>query len=434
MIGTARSKPAFPAYWFKADVMKILILSHHVPMPDRASGELRFYTFLKLLAESNEVTLCPFMLKSQNNEMGEAVTKSYISKIEAINIRLGSTDVLSTLKNNQFDLVIFEFYYYVKKYIDFIRLFQPQACVFVDSVDVHYNRLFSKAALTGEQSDYQLAKTIKQQELAAYRKADLTIVVTEDDGIILSKDAPNLNLGILSNIHRIPDFIPLQAPYNKLLFIGSFKHEPNIDAVLYFCQDIFPILLGMNPDFTLDVIGPNAPESILALQSDRINIRGFVESLDECYREARISVAPLRYGAGIKGKVGEALSFGLPVVTTEIGAEGFGLTSGENILIAQTPQDFANAILQLSQNPDLYKKLSNNGYEFIKAKYSEDATRKMVTKLLDQASLISKNKSSLTSIAKYFLLYPYYLYSYHIKLRLQLIYNTHIGWRFKHEW
>ena len=397
--------------------MKILIICSQIPMPDRASGDLRFYTLLKLIAELHQVTLCPFNLEGQKKGMGETATKGYIEQLEDINVRSGSTDVLTTLRNEQFDLIIFEFYHTVRRYIDFVRYYQPKARILIDSVDIHYNRLLSKAVLMGKPSDFEYAETVKQLELSAYRQADLIIAVTEDDGLLLKKDATNTKIGLLPNIHHIPEFIPVPPPYTKLLFVGSFKHDPNVDAILYFCDEIFPLLLEMNSNFTLEVIGPNPPESVQALQSDKIFIRGFIENIDESYRKAHISIAPLRFGAGMKGKIGEALSFGIPVVTTKIGAEGFGLSVGVNILVAETSLDFAESILRLSQDNQLYKKLSTNGYNFIKETYSDESTRPRLSKLLNQAMLISpKRLARLTRI----------------KLWLQLNYNRYIGWRFKH--
>lgn len=397
--------------------MKILIISSQVPMPDRASGDLRFYTLLKLIAELHQVTLCPFNLEKQNKEMGDAAIQDYIRQLENINIHLGTTDVLTTLGNQKFDLIIFEFYHYVQRYIDFVRFYQSKAIILIDSVDIHYNRLFSKAILTNKPSDFEYAETVKQQELTAYQQADLVIAVTEDDGQLLKRDTSSTQISILPNIHRIPEFIEPHDPYNKLIFVGSFKHEPNIDAIHYFCDQIFPHLLKMNSNYTLDVIGPNPPESVRALQSDNIFIRGFIEHLDEHYRKAHISVAPLRFGAGMKGKIGEALSFGLPVVTTEIGAEGFGLSPGENILVAESALNFAELILQLSQDSQLYKKLSTNGYNFIKINYSEEATRKRLSQLINQALLISPKK--LATLTR-------------LNLWLKITYNRYIGWRFEH--
>jgi hypothetical protein len=130
--------------------MKILIISSNIPMPDRASGELRFYTLLKLIAETHQVTLCPFNLEGQNKEMGVTTINSYLEQLKAINVHLGMTDVLTTLGNEQFDLVIFEFYHYVRRYINFVRFHHPQALVLIDSVDIHYNRFFFKGHPNGQ--------------------------------------------------------------------------------------------------------------------------------------------------------------------------------------------------------------------------------------------------------------------------------------------
>lgn len=150
--------------------MKILIICSQIPMPDRASGDLRFYTLLKLIAELHQVTLCPFNLEEQHHKMGQAVTKGYIEQLENIKICLGSTDVLTTLRHEQFDLVIFELYHYVRRYIDFVRFHQPQARVLIDSVDIHFNRFFSKAILTGKASDFEKAEIEKNKSLRPISK------------------------------------------------------------------------------------------------------------------------------------------------------------------------------------------------------------------------------------------------------------------------
>ena len=105
--------------------MKLLIISDKVPMPDRASGDLRFYTLLKLLSETHQVTLCPLLLENQTKRMGLASTNGYIKKIEDINIMLHTGDILATIRTQQFDLVMFEFYHCARSfYIDYVRVYQ----------------------------------------------------------------------------------------------------------------------------------------------------------------------------------------------------------------------------------------------------------------------------------------------------------------------
>ncbi|MDX8129465.1 glycosyltransferase [Methylomonas sp. OY6] len=394
--------------------MNILIVSMWLPMPDRASADLRFYTFLKILSKSHQITICPFNLNEQVEEIGEEAVQGYLNILKNLSIHLGTTDVLTTLRIEKFDIVIFEYFHYVNRYIDFVRFFQPKARILVDSVDITYNRFFSKANLTKDSADFKYAETIKNQELSAYARADMTITVTIDDDLLLKKDISNIKTCILPNIHKIPERLLRTPPYTKLLFVGAFKHEPNIDAIHYFCKEIFPKILEVNPNFQLEVVGPNPPESVLELQSENIFIRGFIEDLEEHYRNAHISIAPLRFGGGMKGKIGEALSYGIPVVTTQIGAEGFGLTNNENILVAETSNQFAELVLKVSRDEQFYEKLSINGYNFIKDKYSEDATNKRITEIIDSIPLITPKKLSVIT---------------RIKMFVKFSYNRHFGWR-----
>lgn len=398
-------------------------------MPDRASGELRFHTFLKLASEKHSITLCPFNLKAQIERIGESATDQYCNNLKSHGITVSSPDVFHELKNARFDIIFFEFYHPVKRYINYIKLLQPYAAIVVDSVDIHYNRLLSKSLLTSDPDDLAYALKIKHQELAAYQQGDLVVVVTDNDGNVLKGDCPGVETALLSNIHAIPDYQLPNPPYYKLLFVGSFKHEPNIDAVLYFCNEIFPLVLNSNPQYVLEIVGPDAPESIVSLSSSNIVIRGFVENIEECYRNTHISIAPLRYGGGIKGKVGEALSYGLPVVTTEFGVEGFGLTEGENVLVADSAADFARSIIELSQNHQLYEKLSINGFSFIKNHYSEDVTRKMIDVMMDKIMVIIEAKSNSRYKRQVLLSYPFFFIKSAID-RLVYFYDTYLAWRF----
>jgi len=413
--------------------MNILVITDHVPMPDRASGELRFFSFLKILAESHNILLCPFNFEIQQKNIGVEKTVTYVHKAIKIGVVVNNDSILKVLKTHDFDWVMFEFYHCVERFIGLVRMHQPKARVLIDSVDVHYKRFHAKALLTNEKRDFEEAKNVRCKEIAAYMKGDLTIVVTKEDADILKEDAPAVKTGVIPNIHDIPEYRLLSPPYKNLLFVGSFKHDPNIDAVIYFCREIVPILNDFGFEFRLEIVGPYAPPEVNALSSQNIVVSGYVENIEECYRRNHISIAPLRYGGGIKGKVGEAMSYGLPVVTTQYGIEGFGLSVGEDILVAENPLDFAKAIIQLSQDRDLYQKISHNGYRFIKNRYSESAAKLMAIDLDKQVNAIKPPNATFFSMVWQYICYPYYCYLY-LKPVLQNGYNTYIGWRFKHEW
>jgi glycosyltransferase involved in cell wall biosynthesis len=172
-----------------------------------------------------------------------------------------------------------------------------------------------------------------------------------------------------------------------LLFVGSFAHRPNADAVQYFLDEIFPKIQSENPQIKMRIAGADPPKSIVDRASESIEVLGFVPDLEPLLQRIRVFVAPLRYGgAGTKGKVGEALSHGIPVVTTSIGAEGFGLTSGEDALIADDPIEFARAVLRAYSNKSLWQRLSENGRARIAADFTPAAVANKVLASVDPAS------------------------------------------------
>lgn len=115
---------------------------------------------------------------------------------------------------------------------------------------------------------------------------------------------------------------------------------------------------------------------------DGIKVLGYVKDLSDLFENIRISVAPLRYGAGVKGKIVTSLSYGVPCVATSIAAEGMGLKDGENILIADSPSQFAESILRLYNSPNLWENLSTNGLDFVKQNFSIETARKVWSEIL----------------------------------------------------
>ena len=159
-----------------------------------------------------------------------------------------------------------------------------------------------------------------------------------------------------------------------LLFVGGFSHSPNIDAVLWFCNEIFPLVLIKHPEIKINIVGSNMPDEIMQRNSENIIIKGYVtdNELQEIYSFSRISVVPLRYGAGVKGKIIEALYNQLPVITTSIGAEG--ILNAEKILsINDNPGDFADEIIKLYSNFEKLEDISNMSYHYICENFSENA-------------------------------------------------------------
>jgi glycosyltransferase involved in cell wall biosynthesis len=169
-----------------------------------------------------------------------------------------------------------------------------------------------------------------------------------------------------------------------LLFVGGFQHPPNLDAVLWFVHDIWPRILSQDREMVLRIVGSDLSEGIVSvLKQPGVEVLGYVPDLTGLLAYNRMSVAPLRYGAGVKGKVGQSIAFGLPVVTTKIGAEGMALEDGKHILIADEPEEFAAAVLRLATDDELWRRLQANGRDFIADSQSIDAVRGKLRALMN---------------------------------------------------
>ena len=163
------------------------------------------------------------------------------------------------------------------------------------------------------------------------------------------------------------------------MFIGGFGHRPNVDAVKWLANEIMPALVKKLPDIRVYILGSNPPEEVKQLATENLLIKGFVtdEELQEYYQNCRISIVPLRYGAGIKGKVIEAMRFGTPVMTTSVGAEG--IKGAESILdIADEAADFVEQLAALYQNEAELVRRSKSSYQYIRDNFSFENAKKVI--------------------------------------------------------
>jgi glycosyltransferase involved in cell wall biosynthesis len=171
----------------------------------------------------------------------------------------------------------------------------------------------------------------------------------------------------------------------------------------------------------MKIIGSNTPPEVLALASEFIDVLGYAPETTPYLENAFISVAPLRYGGGMKGKVGEAMSFGLPVVTTSYGAEGFGLTPGKDLLIGDSAESFAAQVIALLGDADLYARIAKSGYDFIGQHYSIAIVAPMLDSSLGRLALIPQHKIPLT---RRLMMSCKYLYSRHVAWRMTKVHRN----------
>jgi len=283
----------------------------------------------------------------------------------------------------------------VEANISLIRKYCRDAKVLFHTVDLHFLRMFRQAAI--EKNDELLGRSHEMQKIEydAIRNSDATIVVSTTEAEILKKDLPNEPISVIplvlaSKYKNIPSF----GSRKNIFFVGSFEHAPNIDAVNYFVAEILPLLRAQIKDIVLYVVGANPPFQIQKLNSEGIKVMGYVKDLDSIFNSCRVSIAPLRFGAGIKGKVASSLLAGVPVVATQIAIEGMELTAGENILVADTPESFAQKIIEVYENEIMWEKMSKNGGEAADKLWGLEASKLRVQEMLRRIDSIDIRSNS----------------------------------------
>jgi GT2 family glycosyltransferase/glycosyltransferase involved in cell wall biosynthesis len=369
----------------------VLVIDHHVPMPDRDSGSLRMFQILKLLRQlGHRITFIPDNLANMppyTDELQkrgiEIVHHPYIKKVR---------DYLSS-HGCEFDAVVLSRCNFALKHIQDVRLYAPRSRIIFDTVDLHFLREGSEARLTRDPEVHRKARETQQLEYELIDQSDETWVVSIFEQRLLQEKWPGKSIQVVSNIVDVPGSktpFPLRRDW---LFIGGFQHRPNIDAVLFFVEEIYPLVSEHLRDAKFYIIGDNAPPEIVALSDDRIIVAGLQRDVRPFFDTVKLSVAPLRFGAGVKGKINQSMAFGVPVVATSVAVEGTELRDREEILLADNPEDFARALVELYESEDLWSRLSENGLRKTRALYSTDAACKKLEFLFGDDHLRSTSQS-----------------------------------------
>lgn len=362
---------------------RLLMIDATTPTPDMDAGSLTQSYFIELYQRLGfKVTFIP--------EDNFAHIGKYTEDLQRRGVETIHHPYCSSIRQHleehgsDYDLIMAYRAPRVAGYIDDLRDLAPQAKILVDTADLHFRRLMREAELTGSAAKMAEALETRDREFEVMRKADCTIILSIDELEMLSREVPEAKLAHLPLILEAPG---LQAPFDSLAdiaYVGGFRHNPNVDAVLYFHREIWPLIRAQLPGVRFRVIGSYPPEEICALAGPDTIIDGYVKDLGPTLGHCRLSVVPLRFGAGIKGKIGSSLSYGIPVVSTSMGAEGMALVDGADILVADDPQAFADKVCRLYSDRRLWDSLSWNGLDFVRKEYSLEVSEHRLTRILRQ--------------------------------------------------
>jgi GT2 family glycosyltransferase/glycosyltransferase involved in cell wall biosynthesis len=353
---------------------RILVVDAAVPSPRRDSGSVRMRALMRELVAAG----CAVAFTDQFGEYADEDTRALQREgIEAWwEPWRGGLSHWLRQHGRRFDAVVVSRHYVLSPLLPLLRRYAPQAQLVFDTVDLHFLREQREAGHAEDAASAQAAERTLAAELALVAESDLTWVVSEVERERLHALAPRAKVAVVSNIHEAVHGTPGFGARSDLLFVGGFAHPPNVDAVRWLAGEILPRLRERLPALRLHVVGGGAPADILALaNTPGLVLHGQLDALEPLLDDCRLSVAPLRYGAGVKGKVNQAMARGLPVVATSLAAEGMRLQDGREFLLADDAQAFVDAVVRAYQDEALWLRLREGGYANIERWFSPAVAR-----------------------------------------------------------
>ena len=352
----------------------ILIVDHYVPTFDMDAGSKTVYAYIKLFVSQG------YNVKFIGDNFYQSEPYTTVLQQLGVEVLYGpyyAKRWQEWIKDNSkfFDYIFLNRPHISIKYIDFVKK-NTNAKVIYYGHDLAFLRLAREAEITGEKRLLNESKQWKETELSLMRKADMTYYPSEIEINVIHDCDKKINAKV------IPAYLfddVTKSNYSAddrkdLMFIGGFAHRPNIDAVEWMAKEIMPLLRKKLPGVKIHIIGSMMPDSFKNYEKDDFVLEGRLsdEELENFYKKSRMVIVPLRYGAGIKGKVIEAMKNGVPVITTSCGAEGI-TNSSKALLVVNEPKDIVNAIASTYNDVDKLKKLSSEEIKYIKKYYSQKA-------------------------------------------------------------
>ena len=359
--------------WLAANLRRgarVLVIDHRVPMWDRDSGSLRMRGMLEALLDlgchvsfwpDNMTSVQPYTRELQRSGVEVLYGLDFAAELE----RIGPSVSLVILSRAEV----------AGRWLESVRQLAPEARVIFDTVDLHWLREARRDALglssrgNGAGTSPR-ATSMRELELALIRASDMTLVVTDSERALVQADVPDATVKVVPNVNPVRWPVPALHGRAGVVFVGGFEHPPNVDGALMLLQEVMPAVWRQLGDVPVKIVGADPPEAVSSLASENVEIAGWVPDLDSVLDSTRALVAPLPYGAGLKGKVTQALACGLPVVTTPVGAEGLDALDGEHMLIAETPEGLAGRVVDVLRDDELWQRLSSAGVELARERCS----------------------------------------------------------------
>ncbi|GAA0889901.1 glycosyltransferase [Rhodanobacter soli] len=360
---------------------RVLVVDAMTPEPARDSGSLRLCAILRLLDEQGWSTAflpddgraSPAEIDALGAVGCEVLCKPWVADLPRWLREHGS----------ELHAVILCRHTVAGQYAELVRRHAPQAKLVFDTVDLHFLRERRAAELGGSSIMARQAEAARRSELALIEQADVSFVVSPHERALLARLLPQARVELLSNIHEVHGCRHPHAGRGDLVFIGGYGHPPNSDAVHWIADEILPRLREAIPGIRVHVLGDMPDAARRALSTPGLEFHGRVAELAPWLDRCLATLAPLRFGAGVKGKINMSMSHGVPVIATTIAVEGMQLADGVNVLVADDAAAIVEAVLRLQRYETLWQQLSMHGLDNVQQHFSAAAAAAVLHRVLD---------------------------------------------------
>lgn len=387
----------------------ILIVAPYLPVPANFGGALRIYHLIKNLAEAHNIILlapgdesdlaaawdlhdlCDVTLvPARSTARKPADRRKRLTQLRSI---AGGRSFLELSSYNpQFQAVLNRIF--MTRTIDLVQFEFPESALYTlprsiptvfDAHNVEHDLLrrvaASSASATKHAFNLMEARKLKRLEVNAWNQATICVATSERDAELMRRLTS-------TRVEVVPNGVDLDAfgearqttpkPHHAV-FTGAMRHQPNADGASWYVREVHPLVQREAPDASIAIVGADPPAAIRALSSASVDITGQIDDVRPYLSSARVAVVPLWSGGGTRLKILEAFASGRPVVSTTIGAEGIDARDGEHVLLADTPEDFAQAIVRVFNDDELAGRLGSAGRQLVEERYGwEQITRQLI--------------------------------------------------------
>jgi glycosyltransferase involved in cell wall biosynthesis len=360
---------------------RALFIDHTVPTPDQDSGSGDILWYMKIfIGLGYEVTF----LTAGGTIVADHYTDD-LRRLGVVCIAQAPPEAFVRANGAGFDVALLYRVNIATRFVGLLRRVHPSIKLVFNTVDLHFLREERAAALYADRTAARQAEATMRQELDVMARVDATILLSPAEQKTIAALAPQARTWLIPIVREVPGLLAPLEGRRDVLFIGGFAHAPNVDAILHFVSEIWPQAGARCPGLRLLVVGSRPTEAVLALNNPQsgVLVLGHVPDLHSLLAGCRLSVAPLRYGAGIKGKIVTSLTHGLPCVATSVAVEGMGLTDGVDVLVADTAADYSVAIERLCTDDGLWQRISTAGLSFAEHQFSTATVQGNLERLLE---------------------------------------------------